>query len=154
MTTRKALPPSAANILASLPPGRQRDELENILRGNITAQVRCMSPQCNGRIIAYIYTNGKVEMTLYPDNDGGEIGFLFASRDRLDGFKGFECRCGNDSRLSKQEAGHLQYQGNPVMSISKQKIEDIGRAIQDSPSEYPIVDGCQEIDGFVVEKVG
>lgn len=93
-------------------------------------------------------------MTIFEDTEGREVGFLFSSRDRLDGFKGFECRCGNDSRLSKQEQGHLQHEGRPVMGVSKQILENIGRAIEDSPSEYPIVDGCQEIDGFVIENVG
>jgi hypothetical protein len=153
MTTR-ALPPSAQSLIERLPPGRQRKEIENILRGVIVSQVRCMSKQCNGRIIANIYRNGKVEMTLFDDGEGGEIGFLFASRNRLDGFMGFECRCGNDSRLCKQEQGHVHH--SPTTggaALSKQKLEDIGRTIQDNPSDYQKVQGCVEIDGFVIEDV-
>lgn len=153
--TTKALPPSAESILQRLPPGRQRQELENILRGNIVSQVRCMSKQCKGRIIAQIYRNGKVEATLFPDTQGNEVMFLFASRDRLDGFKGFECRCGNDSRLAKQEQGHIQHQKHQRQTgISKQKLIEIGEEIEKNPSEYPKVNGSQEIDGFVIEDVG
>lgn len=101
---------------------------------------------CNGRHIGHVYDNGRAEPI--RDEDGNF--YLRATRKRLDGAIGVECWCGNDSRISAQEAGDLKFDGQPP---SKQGLESIFKKIQKNPTVVEIKNGRTEIDGFAFEEL-
>lgn len=110
---------------------------------------------CKGRHIGVIYDSGR-------DNQGNMITraepvraddgnfYLRSTRLRLDGAMGCECWCGNDSRISKQEAGDLRFDGQPP---SKEGLEAIFKRIQKNPTVAEIKNGRTEIDGFAFEEI-
>lgn len=136
-------------LLNSITNPRQRRDIERILNGQIVAQVRCMSESCNGRIIANIYKDGKVELTFSPGKNSPEnVAWLRSHRNRLDGFLGFECWCGNDSRLSKQEVGHVS------TGVTKEGLKAVAKNVDENPSRYEKIGDSLTIDGFVIQDVG
>lgn len=132
------------SMLRAIPDTRLRSELSNIVNGTIVKEIYCQSKVCKNRLIGYIYEDGRVQMV--TDEDGKS--YLRSSRHRLDGFMGFECWCGNDSRLSLQEQGHIG-QGAP----SKSELEKVWNNLSNKPSKYPIIKGQQKIDGFLVKEI-
>lgn len=132
-------------MLASIPDINQRKKMADILRGKIVKNVKCLSEECKGRLIGYVYRDGSIKLC-EPDKEGKY--WLRAHRHRLDGYVGFECWCGNDSRLAKQEVGHVG------ISVSKEAMESVAQAVDAEPSHYPIVNGEQIIDGFLLEDIG
>ena len=80
--------------------------------------------------------------------DKNNESYLGTSRHRLDGFMGFECWCGNDSRLAPQEVGHLG-----AAPPSKSALEKIWQKVTNTPSDYPITNGEQIIDGFMIKEL-
>lgn len=131
-------------MFRTIPDPRLRKQLADIMTSKAVAQVRCMSDKCKGRLIGLINQDGAVSAVA---NDKGEA-FLRSSRHRLDGFMGFECWCGNDSRLAKQEKGHIG-----AVAPSKTALEKVWSNVQHKPSEYPTVDGKQNIDGFEIRSL-
>lgn len=101
---------------------------------------------CKGRHIGVVYDNGRAEPVRADD---GEF-YLRATRQRLDGVIGCECWCGNDSRISAQEAGDLKFDGQPP---SKQGLESIFKRIQKNPTLVEIKNGRTVIDGFAFEEI-
>lgn len=99
---------------------------------------------CKGRVIAYVLDNGQVSPVTGKD---GET-YLRAWRSRLDGHLGFECWCGNDSRLSAQEKGHIG-----ANAPSKTDLERVWENVSKKPSNYPVIKGEQNIDGFVIKEI-
>jgi hypothetical protein len=128
-------------MFRTIPDPRLRKQLADIMNSKATHMVYCMSEKCKGRLIAMILDTGAVSAI---SNDKGEA-FLRASRHRLDGHMGFECWCGNDSRLAKQEKGHIG-----AVAPSKTALEKVWQNVQNKPSEYPVVNGKQLIDGFEI----
>lgn len=68
---------SVRQILDNIPDTKQRDLIANILSGKIVKEVRCLNDKpwyknengkrikikpCNGRLIAHIYSDGKIRM--------------------------------------------------------------------------------------------
>ena len=104
-----------------------------------------MSKTCKGRVIGHVYKDGSIR----PTSDGDEM-YMRAYRNRLDGFLGFQCWCGNDSRLSPQEA---EVPGMSTASPSKSDLERVWGNVAKKPSNYPTADGRQEVDGFRLEEV-
>lgn len=101
---------------------------------------------CKGRHIGVIYDNGRAEPIL--DADGNY--YLRSTRKRLDGAVGCECWCGQDSRISAQEAGHIDYSGN---APSKEGLESIFKNVQKNPTAIEIKNGRTECDGFAFEEL-
>lgn len=101
---------------------------------------------CKGRLIGEIYDNGRAESI--ADKDGNH--WLRSTRKRLDGVVGCECWCGNDSRISIQEAGHLRFDGQPP---TKQGLEAIFDNVKKNPTVVEIKNGRTEIDGFAFEEL-
>lgn len=135
-------------------PKEQQKTLSNIIAGKVTHQVRCEGA-CKGEIIAYIYADGINQSTRQPQSrvepatvDG--LMKLRASRKRLDGELGFQCWCGNDSRISPYEAGDLTYDGQPP---TKSGLEAIWSRLQKNSPSYNEVDGIKTVDGFSIERV-
>lgn len=136
-------------ILESIPDPRQRAQIAAILQGTIVKQVYCMSSECKGRHIADLYKDGVWRIVPSgKDEQGRDLYWLRSWRNRLDGFPGFECWCGNDSRLAKQEVGEVG------QGVTKQGIENVAIRLQQDPASYPTIKGEQEIDGFVLKDVG
>ena len=132
-------------ILDNIPDKGQRDIVANILTGQITKVVKCMSKECDGRIIAHIYMNGDIRPT---HSDG--VMFMRASRNRLDGQIGFQCWCGNDSRLCEAEIG---VEGIESGAVQKSDIETVWSRLQGKPAVYPEVAGAKLVDGFSIEDI-
>lgn len=101
---------------------------------------------CNGRLIGQVYDNGRVEPVVAEDGNM----YLRATRKRLDGVIGCECWCGQDSRISAQESGHIDYSGN---APSKEGLESIFKNVQKNPTVVEIKNGRTEIDGFAFEEL-
>ena len=101
---------------------------------------------CNGRHIGVVYDNGRAEPI--RDEDGNY--YLRSTRQRLDGAIGAECWCGQDSRISAQEAGDLRFDGQPP---SKEGLASIFKRIQKNPTVVEIKNGRTEIDGFAFEEL-
>lgn len=120
--------------------GKQKGELRTHKEDVITRK------GCNGRKIGVLYDNGRAEPVRDPDGNF----YLRATRKRLDGAIGCECWCGNDSRISAQEAGELRRDGQPP---SKQGLEKIFENIQKNPTVAEIKNGRTEIDGFAFEEI-
>lgn len=98
---------------------------------------------CKGRSIAKVYSGGKIVMT---SSDGKA--WLKSSRDRFDGNKGFQCWCGQDSLLAKQEMGHI---GESVPS--NEDLGAIWQKITKDPSSYPVINGEKIVDGFMIKEI-
>lgn len=101
---------------------------------------------CNGRLIGQVYDNGRAEPVRADDGNY----YLRATRKRLDGAIGCECWCGQDSRISAQEAGDLKFDGQPP---TKQGLESIFSKIEKNPTVIEIKNGRTEIDGFAFEEL-
>lgn len=136
-------------------PKELRRNLSHIVSGAITHQVACMG-DCQGEVIAYIYSDGvdprgMPQFRVEPIVNADDIMKLRASRKRLDGQLGFQCWCGNDSRIASQEAGSIKHDGLPP---DRDGLEEIYRQLQANPAIYAEVDGVKEVDGFSIERVG
>lgn len=131
-------------------PEDQRQVLGDIIADKITGRVHCQSKKCKGRVIAVIYDNGRIHPIASPDKKGVDVLWLRSSRNRLDGGIGFECWCGNDSRLSEEEKPHIDYNGNPP---TKSGLMEIYEATSGNKDKYPWRNGTREIDGFIIEGV-
>lgn len=120
--------------------------MSNILNGKIVAKIYCLSKDCDGRLIGYVYDNGRVEAVR---DEEGQM-WLRATRKRLDGAVGCECWCGNDSRIAPQEAGEIDYSGSQPTKEGLQKIFD---KIKKNPTIPQVVDGHVICDGFAFEEI-
>ena len=156
-------PDLSKTILENISDPTQRRTVERIMTGRIVQKVKCLSKKCRGRIVAFIYSDG----TLEPQTDRKGVMHLLAWRKRMDGHLGFQCDCGNDSRLSDAEKGVFRpmgatqalkgSKGQPDIITAgmpdKAGMEEIARRLQASPPRYPVVDGVQKIDNFSIESV-
>lgn len=108
------------------------------LKGKIVKNVFCV---CGDNPVAEIDDAGKIRET--DDR-------LLAYKTRIDGFYGFQCVCGNDSRQCVQEVG-LDSFGTPTPT--SEDIEEALKRVKIAPSSYPIIEGSQSIDGFRIVEV-
>jgi len=132
-------------MINSIPDKKQRDQMKKMLFNKVTHKVLCMSEECEGRHIANINNDGSVSLVASEGKS-----WLRASRNRLDSAMGFQCWCGNDSRLSKQEM--LVPEMNQS-AVDKNVVRRVLALVNDDPSNYPVVNGSQSVDGFVIEEV-
>lgn len=110
-------------------------------------KVRCNSKVCKGRVIGGIDDNGKA----FPDYNmklGNHGSALATIRMRSDGYFGFQCLCGNDSRESAQEKGIVKHNGQPP---TRAEMKEIYKRVRNNPSKYVEKKGKTEIDGFSIE---
>lgn len=130
-------------MFRAIPDANLRRQLSDIVTGKAVKAIYCDSKACKGRLLAHILDNGKVNALA----DKGKI-YLRSSRHRLDGFMGFECWCGNDSRLSPQEKGHIG-----ATAPSKSDLQKVWEKVNYKPSDYPLVNGTQKVDGFTIKEI-
>lgn len=105
---------------------------------------RLVRKGCAGRLIARIYNDKRVVMVASEGK-----AWLRSSRSRFDGFKGFQCWCGNDSLLADQEKGHIT-----AVEPNKEDLGAIWKNLQNNPTNYPNINGEQIIDGFMIKEIG
>lgn len=149
------IPDAALHEMLKQLPEKQRRSFAHIVSGKVSHQVHCNSKLCKGDVIAYVYVDGtnsqgRVQYRVEPALAADGSMKLRASRPRLDGEYGFECVCGNDSRIASHEAGAISYDGKPP---TRQGLEDIHTRLQKRPPVYSEVDGTKEVDGFSIERL-
>lgn len=141
------MPVSQAKIqemFKAIPDPKMRQQLSSIMTSTEVKSIHCTSKKCKGRVIGHVLDNGNV--TAITDKDGQT--YLRAWRNRLDGFLGFECWCGNDSRLAPQEKGHIG-----ANAPTKSDLQKVWEKVNGKPSDYKTVKGEQNIDGFVIKEI-
>lgn len=131
-------------LFRKIPDPKLRGQLSNIVNSKALKTVHCMSKECKGRMIAQILDNGQVNAV--SDKSGKT--YMRSSRHRFDGFMGFECWCGNDTRLAPQEKGHIG-----ANAPDKSALQKVWEKVNNKPSDYPLVNGVQTIDGFQIREV-
>ena len=135
-----------ADFLKTIKDPKQRAQIQSILQSDVVKVVKCMSKKCKGRIVAHVMSDG----TIKPITDDKGFMHLRAIRPRLDGFYGFQCWCGNDSRLCEAEKGVKGIEHN---APQKKDLEEVWNRLQKEPASYPEVNGVQDIDNFRIEKI-
>jgi len=130
-------------MFRTIPDANLRRQLADIVTGKAVKAIYCDSDKCKGRLIGHIIDNGKVNAIA----DKGKT-YLRSSRHRLDGFMGFECWCGNDSRLSAQEKGHIG-----ANAPTKSDLEKVWEKVTNKPSQYPVIKGKQKVAGFEIREI-
>jgi hypothetical protein len=148
------VPDAVLNEMLKQLPKETRKTLANVVSGKITHQVRCESDICKGEVIGYFYPdgvddNGRPKYRVEPVTVDGKMK-LRSVRKRLDGHYGFQCWCGQDSRLAAPEQDSIGYDGQPP---TRQGLEDIYARLQKKPAHYPEVNGARDVDGFSIERV-
>lgn len=149
------------DMLKNIPDPKMRNVYGSIVKGDIVAQVHCLSDTCKGRVIAYITSDGKVEETPPEANKqpkGNEAlveqklykSGLSGHRLRFDGQIGFRCYCGNASVLCAEEKGIIK-----PSRPTEQDLNTIATRLQKRNGRdiYPTVKGKTEVDGFLIEEV-
>lgn len=131
-------------MFKTIPDPKMRQQLAGIMTSKEVKSIHCMSDTCKGRAIGSVLDNNRVNSI--TDDDGKT--YLRAWRHRLDGFMGFECWCGNDSRLSAQEKGHIG-----ANAPTKSDLEKVWEKVTNKPSQYPVIKGKQTVDGFEIREV-
>jgi hypothetical protein len=116
---------------------------------------RLVREGCKGEVIAYFYIdgvdqNGRPTQRVEPVVKEDKSMKLRSVRKRLDGNFGFQCWCGNDSRLARQERGSIGFDG---LAPTRAGLEAIYGELQKDPGHYPEINGVTEVDGFQIERV-
>lgn len=139
--------PDAAlkTMLGHMPPTLRRQVVDS-LQGNIEFEIYCKSKTCKNRLLGYILDTKKFRPVTEKD---GKM-YCRAIRYRLDGAIGFQCWCGNDSRLSEQEKGVGGIENNAVTSND---LNEVYARLQKKPANYPTSKGIQLVDGFAIKEV-
>lgn len=101
----------------------------------------------NGRVIAQIMTDGQI----IPVHDENGFMWLRATRRRTDGEIGFECWCGQDSRIAPNEDGILKADGSQP---TKEDLIQMATKLDQNPPKYATISGERDVDGFIIRKVG
>lgn len=65
-------------------------------------RVKCLSKECNGRVIAFIDNKGRLKLPTENPDDMWLLAYVPAPR-----YTGFQCKCGNDCRESGAETNFL-----------------------------------------------
>jgi len=117
--------------------GQQKTKKEKVL----------VQEGCNGRVIAQLMTDGQI----IPVNEADGKMYLRSSRRRTDGEIGFECWCGNDTRIAPNEDGILKADGSQP---SKEDLYNMAAKLEQNPPKYATINGERDVDGFILRKVG
>lgn len=101
----------------------------------------------NGRVIAHIMSDGQV----FAIQDENGFMWLRASRRRTDGELGFECWCGQDTRIAPNEDGILKADGSQP---TRDDLLAMAAKLEQNPPKYATINGERDVDGFIIRKVG
>jgi hypothetical protein len=130
-------------------PQEQQGIMAGILTNEYTHEVLCLGEDHpkSDRLIAYITQNLQV-VPLKHEVDGQPHMYLRASRRRTDGEFGFECWCGQDSRLAANEQGILG-----ADQPSKEDLYAMAANLEQNPPQYATMNGERPVDGFNIKEV-
>ena len=131
-------------LLNNIDDPKLKERLEDIVKGRYTHVIKCQSKKCKGRIMGHLNKQGEV---VPYTNKVGKM-YLRASRKRLDGYMGFECWCGNDSRLAEHEKGIIT-----AAMPKKTDLEKVWDRLQSKPTNYKEKNGKINIDNFLIETI-
>lgn len=131
-------------LLNNIPDPKLRKQVQDMHTGKIVSSVKCMSKSCKGRLIGYIYDNNTVQ----PVAEKGKM-YMRSWRHRFDGNYGFECWCGNDSRVADSERGTGVE--HDVTFDPKKDLPVIAERLTKKPAKYIIENGKQNVDNFLIE---
>lgn len=135
-------------MLRNLPKDQQQI-MAGILRNEVVYEVRCNATEHKKKNnpICHITKDGQV----IPTRDSkGDI-WLRASRKRTDGEIGFECWCGNDSRIAPNEMGILQANGSQP---TREDLYQMAANLEKNPPKYVTIKGERPVDGFSIIEMG
>jgi hypothetical protein len=121
----------------------QRNIIERMMFGKIKMQVTCQ--KCKN-LIAYIKHDDSVE----PVIDKNGVMWLLASRPRLDGLWGFQCLCGNDSRLCQAEKGNKGIENN---ALTTQDVQEVLGKLEKKQTKVVKIGNANLIDNFILEDI-
>lgn len=113
----------------------------------MTTEKQLMRQGTKGRVIALIMNDGSV----MPTKDENGVMWLRSSRRRTDGEYGFECWCGQDSRIAPNEMGILKADGTQP---TKEDLYRMAENLQKQPPKYATINHERDVDGFIIRKVG
>jgi len=117
------------NMLDNITDPNQRDLFGQIIRGDISQQVKCNSDDCGGRVIGRKTVSGTwIDDPL--EEEGVPVSGLKSTRERLDGTLGFQCWCGNNTLVASTEEGIIT-----ANVPSKEDLLKIAQNIKDSDVE-------------------
>lgn len=111
-----------------------------------TTEKQLVHEGTNGRVIAHIMTDGQV-IAVKDEND---FMWLRASRRRTDGELGFECWCGQDTRIAPNEDGIIKADGSQP---SRDDLMQLAHNLEQNPPKYATINGERNVDGFILRKV-
>ena len=147
------------DMLKNIKDPKLRGVYGNIISGKITGLVRCNSDNCQGRIIAHITEDGRVDETPPLPQKKLKKGATIAqrvyssglegSRQRFDGQWGFRCYCGNNSILCAEEQGII----TPARPSEEDLQKIATRLSRRKGNPYEIKNGKCAVDGFTIEEV-
>lgn len=112
-----------------------------------TTEKQLVQEGTKGAVIALIMNDGSV----FPTKDENGVMHLRSSRKRTDGEYGFECWCGQDSRIAPNELGILKADGSQP---TREDIFNMAENLRKQPPKYATINGERDVDGFVIRKVG
>lgn len=138
--------PTLRELINNVKDPAQKRLYNDLINGNIESEVHCYAkghPQ-KSSLIGHIYTDGRIIATT---DDNGKM-WMRASRRRLDGELGFQCWCGNDTRLAEAEAGVISKH-----TPTKKDLETVASRLKERTPNYPEQAGKKNVDGFSIERV-
>ena len=127
-------------------PQDQQNIMAGILTNEFTHEVHCLNADHpkEKSLIGYITQNGQVVAV----KDDEQLMWLRASRKRTDGEFGFECWCGQDSRLAANELGILG-----ADQPSKEDLYAMAANLEKNPPQFVTINGERPVDGFNIKEV-
>lgn len=117
-------------------------EIGDILAQKLVKAIYCNSKTCKGRLIGYLDDKGNPVET-----DDDKLGIM-GVRPRMDGYLGFQCICGNDSRVCKAEKGIIK-----VTKPTKNDIEKVFKNLESMKTEAIEKEKSITVDGFTIKEL-
>lgn len=133
-----------SQMLGAITDPTMKTHINRIINTEVKKNIRCTSKKCKGAIIGTIDQNGNITPTFV----NGKM-HMRSHRKRLDGGLGFQCWCGNDSRLATEEKGVRGIEQN---AVTKDDLAQVWSNLGGKLKEYAIKNGKQDIDGFIIEE--
>lgn len=140
-------PNQAHQILDNITDKNLKNRLSAILNNKIVMQVVC--GKCK-HTIADVDKDNKIT----PVVDTTGVMWLLAFRPRLDGEWGFQCRCGNDSRLCDAEKNIEEIEDNRLTNANTKVVLDkIHERLKTMKKVYTEVGNTKQVDNFLITKL-
>lgn len=134
-----------SQMLNSITDSRLKTHVNRIINSNPVKNIHCMSDSCKGDVIGTVDQNGVITPTVIK----GRMR-MRAYRKRLDGGLGFQCWCGNDSRLSPEEMG---VKGIEMNAVTKADLAEVWDRLGGKLKKFVSKNGKTNIDGFMIEEI-